>query len=377
MSGVCAVICEFDPLHAGHKKVIDLAKSTSDVVIAVLSGNFTQRSLPAAFDKYTRARAAIACGVDLVVELPFPWSSSSVEFYAFGGVSVALSIGADSLCFGSECGNVDIIKKASEYSCSPVFIDAAFNQPNDSEVGAAKAIDEAFRKDGFIIGKNDKLAIEYLKSVLRSGCEGITFSTVKRDNDVPGASDIREIISGKGLSSAKDLIEPEAYEVYSSESAVLSYRDRFELISFLYFRFFFDGDFKGIFEASGGVGNRLLKTAASSETHRVFFASASTKKYTDSRIRRAALYSMIGVKKSDLTSPPSFTYLLAANDKGRNYLSQLGKAKIHVITKPSDVPSDPVSRQIALEMKADELYSLCCDPPAPYGRFIRSSPFIK
>ena len=377
MSGVCAVICEFDPLHAGHKKVIDLAKSTSDVVIAVLSGNFTQRSLPAAFDKYTRARAAVACGVDLVVELPFPWSSSGVEFYAFGGVTTALLLGADSFCFGSECGSVDTLSNAVDYSRTSEYISSVETLARDPEVGAAKAIDEAFRKGGFEIGKNDKLAVEYLKTVMNSGRDGVTFKTVRRDNRIAPASDIRKIIAESGLTPAEGLIVPDAYKVYSSGSSVVSSRDRFDLISFLFFRFFCGNDPEEFFEASGGLGRRLLKAAASSPSHREFFRSASTKKYTDSRIRRAALYSVLGVKKSDLTEPPSFTYLLAANEKGRNYLSGLKDAEIAVITKPSDGVTDICNRQIELEIRADELYSLCCEPPAPYGRFLRSSPFVE
>ncbi len=157
MSGVCAVICEFDPLHAGHKKVIDLAKSSSDVVIAILSGNFTQRSLPAAFDKYTRARAALESGIDLVVELPFPWSSSGVEFYAMGGVSTALALGADSFCFGSECGSVETLKNATDYSMSPGFREALNVQSLRPDVGVAKTIETAYRSGGFVIGKNNNL----------------------------------------------------------------------------------------------------------------------------------------------------------------------------------------------------------------------------
>ncbi len=212
---------------------------------------------------------------------------------------------------------------------------------------------------------------------MKSGREGVSYRTVRRDETVTSASDIRKIISDNRLTKAKEYIVPEAYEVYSSGSAVLSSKDKYDLLSFLYFRFFTGGNFEDIFEASGGVGNRLLKAAASSSTHKEFFSSASTKKYTDSRLRRAALYSMLGVKKSDLTSHPSFTYLLAANEKGRNYLSGLVDSEITVITKPSDVHCYHVSKQIALEMKADELYSLCCDPPAPCVRFIRSSPYIK
>ena len=65
-----AIICEFNPLHSGHKKLIDYAKTFSDRVICIMSGNFTQRGLPACCDKYARAKHAVLAGADLVVELP-------------------------------------------------------------------------------------------------------------------------------------------------------------------------------------------------------------------------------------------------------------------------------------------------------------------
>ncbi|MBR3423919.1 MAG: nucleotidyltransferase family protein, partial [Clostridia bacterium] len=372
MRGVCAVICEFDPLHPGHKKVIDHAKSSSDVLIAVLGGSFTQRSIPALFDKYTRARAALRCGFDLVIELPFPWSCSGVEYYAFGGVSTALALGANSICFGSELGDINELIKAAEYSTSPEFVKTAGNVSSDLKIGAAVAFDSAFRQGGFQLGKNDKLAVEYIKAVLRSGRNDVSFSTVRRDESITCASKIRELIAESGLKEAKALIVPEAYEVFLSGSAVVSSGDKLELFEFMYFRFFEDEDFDRIFEASGGVGNRLRKAAVMSREHSDFFSLASTKKYTDSRLRRAALCSILGVTKNDLAAPPSFTHLLAANDTGRDYLSELNDAEIRVITKPSDVPE---SRQIALERKADELYSLCSDPPAAKGRFVKSTPY--
>ena len=71
----------------------------------IMSGNSTQRGELAITDKYLRAEAAIKCGADLVLELPFPWCSASAEYFALAAVSIAGAIG-DSLLFGSECGDI-------------------------------------------------------------------------------------------------------------------------------------------------------------------------------------------------------------------------------------------------------------------------------
>ena len=50
----CAVICEFNPLHTGHKKLLDFARETADDVLCIMSGNFVQRGMPAVANKYKR-----------------------------------------------------------------------------------------------------------------------------------------------------------------------------------------------------------------------------------------------------------------------------------------------------------------------------------
>lgn len=109
-----AVICEFNPFHKGHGSLISHAASVSDIVICIMSGNFTQRSECAVYDKYKRAEAAVVMGADLVLELPFPYSSAAGEYFAMGGVSVAGAIGATDIIFGSESGDTEYIKEAAD-----------------------------------------------------------------------------------------------------------------------------------------------------------------------------------------------------------------------------------------------------------------------
>ena len=94
---LAAIICEFNPLHTGHKRLIDYARSVADKVVCIMSGNFMQRGLPACADKYARARHAILAGADLVVELPVAFATASAENFAFGGIAAVKRLGADCL----------------------------------------------------------------------------------------------------------------------------------------------------------------------------------------------------------------------------------------------------------------------------------------
>ena len=102
---ISGIIVEYNPFHSGHKYMIDKMRQNTDAIIAVMSGSFVQRGDTAVFDKWTRAKAALLNGVDLVVELPAVFASATAERFCSGAVELISSLGCvDELCFGSECG---------------------------------------------------------------------------------------------------------------------------------------------------------------------------------------------------------------------------------------------------------------------------------
>ena len=106
---VVGIITEYNPFHAGHQYMIEQIRTEyhADYVVAAMSGDFVQRGEPAIFDKYERARDALTHGVDLVVQIPVMFSTSSAEDFAAGGVAVLRSLGfVDQLVFGSESADL-------------------------------------------------------------------------------------------------------------------------------------------------------------------------------------------------------------------------------------------------------------------------------
>lgn len=106
---VVGIITEYNPFHAGHQYMIEQIRAEyhADYIVAAMSGDFVQRGEPAIFDKYERARDALLHGVDLVVQIPVMFSTSSAEDFAAGGVAVLRSLGfVDQLVFGSESADL-------------------------------------------------------------------------------------------------------------------------------------------------------------------------------------------------------------------------------------------------------------------------------
>ena len=100
---VTGIIAEYNPFHNGHAYQIQEARKMTgaDYIVVVMSGDFTQRGIPAIIDKYSRTEMALKAGADLVIELPLYYASGSAEFFANGAISILDKLGViDSLLFG-------------------------------------------------------------------------------------------------------------------------------------------------------------------------------------------------------------------------------------------------------------------------------------
>lgn len=368
-----AIICEFNPLHNGHKAILAYARAKAGemggAVIAVMSGNFTQRSESAVFDKYKRAELAVRMGADAVFELPFPWCSSGGEFFALGGVGIAAGLGINNFIFGSETGDTDYVRRAASLISDGV-------PEGDRELGAAVSSDRFLAQYGLSLSSNDKLAAEYMRAAEKLGldAEFSAYTRMTSEEVYRSASEIRKMIYfGETFD---DFVPEETLKICGKNSDVRELA--LTELMFNHFRIY-GASLEKAFDAEGGVSERLNKAAAEARCAEEFFPLAATKKYTNSRLRRAALFTLMGVKKTDLTTPPRFTVLLAANEKGREFLSRTKKTRsISVITKPSYfTPADEIEkRQYELWQRADELYTLCLKESCKAGEYMRRSPKI-
>src|SRR5690606_8545661 len=113
---VCGLIVEYNPFHNGHIHHIKESQNVTnaDCMIAVMSGSFLQRGEPAIIDKYHRAKAALLSGIDIVVELPYVFAVQSSDLFAKGSVLTLNELGVNSICFGSESGDIQQFIQAYE-----------------------------------------------------------------------------------------------------------------------------------------------------------------------------------------------------------------------------------------------------------------------
>ncbi len=388
-----AVICEFNPLHHGHMHILSEMRKDADCVIAVMSGNFVQRAIPAVLDKYTRAQLAILAGADLVLELPFPWSSSSAEYFAKAGTAIAENVLADSLYFGIGSDDFSRISKAAETFLDPAVEDEIRLQATDEDIsrGIASIREKCLKSKlgvnytDVLRSPNDILAIEYLMQI-RKNSYRITPCPVHRltedlDPDFQSATVIREKLREGRLSDVGRNVPAFVFDALSAASKRYSLASE-ELLTETAFRSLrtdLSPFSREVAEGEGGLFRRIHRAAQEAATPEEMLALSATKKYTNARIRRVLLYYLTGITSDVLRDTPRVTTVLAANEIGCAYLASIRKTTpLTILTKPAsyrDLPND-LQAQYAHTVNADRLYTLCLPCGCEADSFLKQSPRI-
>ena len=288
---ISAIICEFNPLHTGHKKLIDFAKTQADKVVCIMSGNFTQRGLPACADKYARARHALRAGADLVVELPTVFASASAENFALGGVSIAEKLHAEYLVFGSECGDVSELNR-----CVDLLNDKKTNvkikQEIEKGLSYPKAVAVATGLEA-LDKPNNVLAIEYIKAI-RKLHSTITPITLKREDNY-NADTAAEYASSMALRKDKALRERYTFDFVAADiddTVELKYCD----VAPSFLAVATKEQLASIEGVTEGIHNRIFN-ADKSKGFESILEEIKTKRYTRLKLQRIVLNYILGITK--------------------------------------------------------------------------------
>lgn len=169
---IAAVIAEFNPFHNGHKLLFDQVKEQLgvDYCIAVMSGDFVQRGVPAITDKQVRTEMALRNGVDLVLSYPVRYATASAESFADHAVAIINRLGCvDYLAFGSECGDASLLEAAASYLADePDDYKERLREGLKAGLSFPKARAEALPQFADLLDSpNNILGIEYIKALIR------------------------------------------------------------------------------------------------------------------------------------------------------------------------------------------------------------------
>ena len=363
---VVGIICEYNPLHNGHIHHINETKKLfgeNSAVVCCMSGNFVQRGEPAVFSKFARAKAAVMCGADLVIELPLETALASAEGFAFGGVKLLDSLGmCTHLSFGSEEGEVQRLDKIADALLAPQmdeFIKTELESGVSYAAARQKALQKVLGEESKLIEKpNNILGIEYLKAlkIIHSDMQPVTVTRFGGDHDGKcgySASAVRaKLVEGVADWS---IVPQKAAEVFKNEMAEGRgpvFTKDIETAILCRLRTMSEKEYDELPFASEGLGQRLRKSVLTSATLDEILEKTKTKRYAMSRIRRMIMCAYLGLTAEDMKKEPEYIRVLAVSKKGRGLLKTMREtAKLPVITKPA------ASKDI-LSGKDTDLYTL-------------------
>ena len=367
---IVGIICEYNPLHLGHKKQMDRIKADfpDAGIVCLMSGNYVQRGYPAIFDKSVRAKAAVLSGADLVLELPLTASLSSAEGFAAEGVRI-LGGFCDRLCFGAESADKESLLATAKALLSNEFSEALraeLDKGVSFPVARQAALEAMGIQSDTLSLPNNILATEYCKAILQQEVsmepmpilrEG-SYHNTSIDPENPSATALRTCMAGNGdwlqfvPEAAKEVLDStETHQLTFGEQAIL-YR----------LRTMTDEEFEALPYGREGLWRKLMHSARKHATLEEIITATKSKRYTRTRLDRMVMCAFLGITEADISSPAPYTRVLALNDRGREILKIARQGGLF----PNAGESVDSSYQ-DLEYRAGQLYSLfCAQQASPY-----------
>ena len=380
---VLGIIAEYNPFHNGH--LYHLLKSKeeakADSVIAVIGGNFTQRGEPSLIDKWTKAEMALANGADLVIELPVLYTISSAENFADGAIKILNSLKiVDSVSFGSETEDLNKLniiantlfkepRDFKDYLSS--YLKGGESFPKARELALIKYLNDSTYEE-ILSTSNNILGIEYLKA-LKKYASNINPINIPRievghlskdySSEFTNATNIRKLVYSNRMRDVKSYVPPASYTILSDEiksGHFVKGLSRYESIIIYNLRNMSLEQIAELPDVSEGLEHLIKKAANSCNTLSEFMHIVSTKRYTETRIRRILLYSLLSITKKDMAISKKivpYIRILGSNEKGKNLISKIISAnpRLSVITSVKKFEDINMNKNLKIMLEKDIL----------------------
>ena len=396
MSKVVGIIAEYNPFHNGHSYHIQNTKAQTgaDFVVAVMTGNFTQRGNTSVINKWEKTKMALNGDADLVIELPTIYSISSAENFASGAVKILNELGiVDTISFGMEADDVStlnnianvLVNEPPEYRAILEHELGKGNSfPKARENALMMYLNDIKRYANVIKGSNNILAIEYLKALKKQKSslvpfgvkrEKVYYNSTKIIDEYASATGIRNLLLHNQLEEVRKVVPAKSYSILLNNLRqgtyvldIIAYND--EIIYKL--RSMTVKQIANLPDVSEGL-EYLIKDVSNKTNNLIELINGiKSKRYTQTRIQRILLYALLGITKNDMELSKKITpyiRVLGCSEKGKMLLSQINsKAKVITSLKKYEVSNKnkrfcigkqkALNRMLEIDKLATDIYTL-------------------
>lgn len=369
---VVGLVTEYNPFHNGHIYHIEQAKQLTgaETVVAVMSGNFVQRGIPAIFDKWTRARFALENGVDVVYELPLSFAVQPGHIFARGAVQILADAGVDAIVFGAEHVDWDFLALA-KVAQQKLKHAAAFKDYSQTYATAVNTVLQA-ELGLSLTDPNDILGLSYASALLDLGlADQVQLQPIQRvaaqyhdvvatDDHIASATTIRALAQTQQFAELAKYAPTQVVAALEGGPTVkawdawlplLRYKVQMTPVHAL----------EKIYQLNDGLAfrlhtvvDRLPKNASMTE----LMAQYKTKRYTQARLQRSLLYTLLNITDDEMQIAMQQPYLrvLGSTGRGRQFIKQHRKqVDLPVINRTDETAIAGIQK---LDYRAGRLYEL-------------------
>ena len=358
------IICEYNPFHNGHIYHLEKVKELcpDHTIILVMSGNFLQRGEASLIQKWDKTKIALAYGVDLVVELPFPFATQSADYFAKGSIGLLKALHVDTLVFGSECGDIEKFITLANTQLYDEKYDEQVKNYLDQGLNYPTSLSKAlFNITGITIDTpNDILGLSYVREIIEIKAN-IQPICIKRTNDyhskkltgtITSASSIREALKKK--QDIRAYLPKETLQYLKPYHTIENY------YPFLKYKILTEMKDLDMYQSvDEGLGARMKKFIVMSKTYDELIENIKTKRYTYQKIGRMLTHILCNFSKDDADDLRKLKYIrvLGFSSKGQQYLNAYKKK----IDLPIITTFKKMNPMLEMELRATCTYASILD----------------
>lgn len=354
------IIAEYNPFHNGHKYQIDKIRETykDALIIVCTSSSFTQRGDISILNKWDKTKCALDNKANLVVELPYIYSTQSSDTFAKYALKILNELKIEELCFGSEDNDIEKLYKVADTQINNKEFDIKVKEHLDNGINYPTALNNAL-KDLIqieITKPNDLLGVSYIKEILRNNYQIKPF-TIKRTNDYHDIENNGDIVSASNIrqrilnhENIQNKVPQTTYEILKNKKQKNNY---FELLKY---KIISETNLNKYLDVDEGLSTRIKEQIYKSNNLEELIQNIKTKRYTYNKISRMLNHILCSfTKEENNIKELEYIRILGFDTKGKEYLNKIKKDITIPVLNKYDTKK---YKTLEIEKRVTDIYSL-------------------
>ncbi len=360
MNKVVGIVAEYNPFHNGHLYQINKIreKYKDATIVVVCSSSFTQRGDTSILNKFDKAKVALNNGVNLVVELPYVYSTQSSDIFASAAIKILNYLKVDTICFGTERDSIGDIKKCAITQLDEPKYNEIVREELELGVNYPTALNKALKKliDIEITEPNDLLALSYVKEIIKNQYN-IEIFNIKRTNDFHDIDSNEMIVSASNIRNKlinnidiKDKVPSDVYKILKN----IKFNNKY--FEFLKYKINSESDLEKYLDVDEGLSTRIRNSIDKSNSLDELIQNIKTKRYTYNKISRMLNHILCSFTKDerDKTKDIEYIRILGFDEVGQKHLNSIkDNMDIKILNK-----FDTSYKALEIEKRVSGIYSM-------------------